>query len=436
MKNKMNGAYKPAVLGMFLSGLAYPVLATSELSLSVGAGLEAHDNTALSNTDEESDTKRLINTAIGYTKTDGAVNVDMGYSAEYGDYQHDVQGDETAISGSTALNWLIAPRQLHAIFNHQISQQLTDRRGLNVESNREQRSVITTGLDGFLHFSAVDSLVLSPRFTDIRFSESDQSDSERAALTTAWNHQISSVSALDLSANYDDVTFDDSVNDYNLSGAMLSFKTTLSRLSYELGLGANRISRDTGDDVDGSRINAFVGYHGDEGHDWGASYIHQLTDTSIGLSGVELRSSDFSANDSNSNQFDIITEDKFDVYWRDRVSASSQLSFGAGYQKQDYEDTPRDQSVANVRAGYQYSINSRWSVGVEAGFDHTEFLDEPEEEYDTTRVYLNATYRPSRPLQIRLAIGQDKRDADTDALSYTDNVAMLGLRYQFLGSAQ
>jgi hypothetical protein len=284
-----------------------------------------------------------------------------------------------------------------------------------------------------LHFSAVDSLVLSPRFTDVHFSESDSSDSERAALTTTWDHQISSVSALDLSANYDDVTFDDSVNDYNVSGAMLSFKTALSRLSYELGLGANRISRDTGDDVDGSKINAFVGYHGDEGYDWGASYIHQLTDTSIGLSGVELTSSNFSANDSNSN---IITEDKFDVYWRDKVSASSQLSLGAGYQKQDYEDTPRDQSVANARAGYQYSINSRWSVGVDAGFDHTEFDDEPKEEYDTTRLYVNATYRPLRPLQIRLSIGQDKRDADTDARSYTDNVAMIGLRYQLLGNSQ
>ncbi len=157
---------------------------------------------------------------------------------------------------------------------------------------------------------------------------------------------------------------------------MLSFKTTLSRLSYALGLGMNRINRDTGDDESGAKNRrASVGYHSDEGRDWGASYIHQLTDTSIGLSGVELTSRNFSANDSlNSNQFDIITEDKFDVYWRDKVSASSQLSLSASYQNQDYKDTPRDQSVVNARAGYQYSINSRWSVGVDAGFDRTKFF--------------------------------------------------------------
>ncbi len=208
MKNKVSGVWKPVVLGMFLSGLAYPVLATSELSLSAGVGLEAHDNAGLTNTNEQSDTKRLINTDIGYQKTDGAVTVNMGYSAEYGDYQHNTQSDETIINGTTALKWVIAPSQLDAIFDHQISQQLTNSRGRDVANNRDERSVITTGLDGFLHFSAVDSLVLSPRFTDVSFRDSNDSDSERGALTTTWDHQISSVSALDLSLNYDHVTFD------------------------------------------------------------------------------------------------------------------------------------------------------------------------------------------------------------------------------------
>lgn len=416
---------------MFLGSLTYQAVATSDFSFVAGVGLEAHDNAGLTGNNEESDTKRLINADLGYKKTDGALNIDMGYRTEYGDYLHDVQKDQTSINGSTALKWLIAPRQLEAIFSHQISQQLTDSSGLDVASNREERSVITAGLDGFVHFSTVDSLVLSPRFTDVRFSESDNSDSRRASMTAMWDHKISSVSALDLSVNYDHVTFDDSLNDYDLSGVGLSFKTTLSRLSYALGLGANRISRDTGDDVSGSRINASVDYHGDAGRDWGASYVHQLTDTSIGLSGIELTSSNFSANDSNADQFDIITEDKFDVYLRDRVSAASQFSLGAGYQKQDYKDTPRDQDIAYAQGGYQYSINSRWSVGADARFERTKFIEDPKNEYDTTKLYLNTTYRPLRPLEIRFSVGQDKRNADTSTASYTDKVAIIGFRYRF-----
>lgn len=430
MKNKMNGTCKPAILGMFLSGLTYPVLATGDFSLSIGAGLEAHDNAALTNTDEESDTKRLVNTDIGYKKTDGAVNIDLGYVAEYGDYQHNVQGDETSINGRTALKWHAAPRLLDAVLNHQISQQLTDRRGLDVASNREERSVISAGLDGFLHLSAVDSLVLSPRFVDVRFDESEGSDSQRASMAAMWEHKISSVSSLDLTANYDDVSFDEAENDYTSPGVMLTFRTALSRLSYQIGLGANRVNRDTGEDVNGSTVRAAVDYVGDEGQSWGASYVRQLTDTSIGLAGVELSLDNFQSDDSNFAEFDIIHVNKVDAYWRNRVSASSQFSVGAGYQKQDYEDTPQDQDVAYVNAGYQYTINSRWSAGVDGRIQRTKFLDDPQEEFDTTRVYLSAMYRPTRPLEIRFSIGQDKRDSDIAENSYTDKVVLVGVRYR------
>jgi hypothetical protein len=431
MKNKINGACKPAFLGVIVSSLAYPVFATSDLSLSVGVGLEAHDNAGLTNTDEKSDTKRLIDADIGYKKTDGAVNIDMGYAVEYGDYQHDVQSDETAINGKTAITWLIAPRRFDAVLYHQISQQLTDRRGLDVANNREERSVITAGVDGFLHLSNVDSLVLSPRFADVRFRDSDNSNSQRSTMTAALDHKISQVSALDLTASYDHVTFDDSVNDYNSPGLMLTFRTALSRLSYQIGLGANRINRDTGGDVNGSTVHAAIDYKGDEGRDWGASYVRQLTDTSIGLSGTELSLTNFQSNDSNFGQFDIILENKLDAYWRARINVSNQLSLGAGYQKEDYKDTPQDQNIGYARLGYQYTINSRWSVGLDGRFDRTKFTDDPKQKYDTTRLYLNATYRPSRPVEIRFSVGQDKRDADTAAASYTDKVALVGVRYRF-----
>ncbi|MDB6063062.1 MAG: hypothetical protein JWM78_3165 [Verrucomicrobiaceae bacterium] len=433
MKIKITGACKPAVLGICFSGLAHPAFAISDLTFSAGAGLEAHDNAGLVHSDEKSDTKRLINADVGYKKTDGAVIVDMGYNAEYGDYQHNVQSDETAINGRTALTWTIAPRQLDVVFSHQISQQLADRRGLDVASNREERSVLTGGVDGFLHLSAVDSLVFSPRVSDIRFQDSDDSNSRRATMTATLNHKLSRVSALDLTAGYDHVTFDESKNDYNSPNVMLSFNTALARLSYQIGLGANRIKRDSSDskDVNGSTVRAAIDYKGDEGSDWGASYIRQLTDSSIGLSNFELSVPNFESNDSNFDQFDIIQSNKVNAYWHQRINASSQLSLSAGFEKQDYKETPRDQSIADAQAGYQYSINSRWSTGVDAQFERTKFLDDPKSKYDTTRVYFNVTYRPLRPLEIKFSIGQDKRNADTSALSYTDKVALIGFKYKF-----
>lgn len=431
MKNKSRATRKFIIVGGVMSTLACPAFAVSDFSLVGGVGLEAHDNAGLTNQDKQSDTKRIASADIGYKKDDGAVNADINYVAEYGNYVHDVQSDQTAVNGKAELMWQIAPRQFDAILSHQISQQLTDRRGLDVAGNREERSVLTAGLDGFLHLSPVDSLALAPRFSEVHFQDSTNSNSKRASMGTTWDHKINKVSALDLKLNYDDVKFDDSVNDYTSPSLMLSFRTALSRLSYQVGLGANRINRDNGKDFSGSNALAAINYHSDSGQDWGASYVRQLTDTSIGLSTAELQINNFQSNDSNFDQVDILQEDKLDAYWRDRITASGQLELNVGYQKDDYKTTPRDENVAYAHAGYQYSINSRWSAGVDARFDRTRFLDDPKQKYDTTHLYLNATYHLSRPLEVRFSIGQDKRNADTSAASYTDKVALMGVRYRF-----
>jgi predicted porin len=84
-----------------------------------------------------------------------------------------------------------------------------------------------------------------------------------------------------------------------------------------------------------------------------------------------------------------------------------------------------------VQLGYLYTINSSWSAGIDARYERTKFVDEPTEKYNTTRVRLNATYRVSRPLEIRFSVGQDKRDADEPSDSYTDNIALVGVNYRF-----
>src|ERR1700752_3400811 len=101
MKNKIHGAFKPTLLGAFFSSIACPVIAADDISLFAGAGLEAHDNASLANSNEKSDTKRLVNTEIDYKNNDDVFNVNLGYRAEYGDYQHNAQGDETAINGKS-----------------------------------------------------------------------------------------------------------------------------------------------------------------------------------------------------------------------------------------------------------------------------------------------------------------------------------------------
>jgi len=423
-------------LSGLMTGLSSSVIAADQLSLSAGAGLELHDNAAHLESDEKSDLNRFINADIGYQKTDGNVRADIGYRAERSDFLRDYDEDNTAVNGHGMLKWLIAPRLLDASLSHQISETQSNRRELDVASNRERRSITTAAINGYLHLSAVDSIILTPRFSDIGFEDSTDSDSQRSSMTVAWQHELSQVSSLSLNANYDHVTFDESINDYDSPSVMLLFKAALSRLSYQIGLGATRFERDEGEDFNGSTAQLAIDYVSPEGTQWGGSYLHQLTDSSVGLSTFDFSlnnssSTDFNSGDSNFEEFDVIKIDRVEAYWKQRLNASNQINADIGYRKEDYKETPQDQDVGYVQLGYLYTINSLWSAGLDARYERTKFVDEPTQKYDTTRVRLNATYRVSRPLEIRFSIGQDKRDADESSDSYTDNVALIGMNYRF-----
>lgn len=415
-----------------------------QLTISGGAKLELHDNAPLTEK-KESDLVRIASVDVGYKKPEGSVTADLDYRAERRDYLHKTQGNENLINGNAALKWLIEPKRLEAMLYHQISSQITNRRGTDVSSNREERSIITAGVDGYLHFSPVDSLVISPRYADVNFQQSTSSNSQHSSAAATWEHKLGALSALNLTGTYDHATFDESSNDYDAQSVILGYGANLSRLSYQVGAGYNRLSRDEGDDVKGSLFRAGVDYRGEQGLHWGATFAHQLTDSSIGFSGLELTNSNFQSNDSNFNQPSTLEKDQFDVFLDQRITGSSTIRAGAGYLKDNYKNagtnapvanpgdqSAQDQSVEYVSLGYVYTLNSYWSMGLDGRWERTKFLDDPENlRYDTIRTYANVTYSPLQRLQINLSVGRDKRNANNSTNDYTDNVAILGAQYRF-----
>lgn len=410
---------------------AASALAADQLTLVGGARLELHDNAPLVK-DEESDLVRVASAEVGYKKPDGALTADLNYRAERRDYLHDTQGDQNVINGSSSLTWHIAPRLLDAVLFHQIQNQQTNRTGPDVSGNQEERSIITAGFDGFLHLSAVDALTLSPRFADVNFQDSTDSNSQRSSLGATWSHALGQLSALDLTGNYDHVTFDDSVNDYDGQGLMLGYHTTLARLGYQAGFGYNRINRDEGKDFNGTTAKVGFDYKTDSGFSGGAMYVRQLTDSSIGLSGLELSNDHFRSNDSNFQQPDTIQKNQLDIFADQQFSASSSAHFGAGYLKEDYKETLRDQDVGYVQLGYRYQLNTFWSFGADARYERTKFLDDPSNlRYNTTRGTLSVTYNPLRALDLSFTVGQEKRTANVSISEYTDNFGIFGVQYRF-----
>jgi hypothetical protein len=430
----MNKALTAAMRLAALSGLIYSTsaaFAASDLNVVAGVGAEYHDNAALVHDNEESDVDRIARAHIDLDRPDGPVAMKLGYDVERHDYQDNVQSDRTAINGSAMLNWQAIPRSLDFFASHQISDQLQDRRGTDVSSNLERRSIISVGGNGYAHPSKVDTLILSPRFSTINLQSSSGSDSRQSAVDLSWRHALSPVSALMLTGSRSTARFDDSVDNYDATRAMLSYNTRLSHLNYSVGGGFNRIKRDQGKDANGYSVQASADYV-ETYYSWGGAIIRQLTDSVIGLSGFETSVTDFRATDGNVDQFDIVETTQADLHGQRQLGQSSRINGSIGYLKYDYQQTPRDENTYYAQLGYSYSLNLLWSVGLNGRYEKRDFVDDPAGLVEKNKeLELFADYRASQRLSIRFLVGREQRDANISANQYTDNYAQLSADYKF-----
>lgn len=414
----------------FSMEVSYQNTPLGEFTLYGGGGLVNHTNAALQDVDRRSDVERVVHLDMGYLHPDdGRFQANVNYLVQRRDFLHDVQTDQTAVDGTARLRGHLWQDRLDVILENQVSEALSDTRQVDTTNNQQRRSVTTVGLDGFAHFSAVDALVISPRFTDVSMEESTGSDSERSMLTLGWLHQVSAVTEAQLNATYGSVRFDDSLNNYDSTSVQLGFKTALSRLDYQVHVGFNRFDRDQGKNVDGYTAQLGVDYHGD-GYTWGGSVVHELTDTSIGLSPVEFSLTNFQARDNNFDVQDLLKRTQ--AIHGERRFGAGQFGASVGYHKDDYNTLPRDEQGYSIQANYLYPLNSYWSLGVSARYEKVEFLNAPLNfTYRETTPEIYALYRWSERLTVRLGFARHDRKSDQDADTYTDNQAMVDLNYRF-----
>lgn len=406
------------------------VTAAPNLVVDVGAGAEYHSNAARTSADEKADTAAVARASLAWRDQASPVSGDAGYSIEHRDYLDDVEEDETAVNGRANLNWHALPRRLDVIFQHQSSQTQTDLRTADTPSNRERRTILTGGVDGYLHFSPIDSVVISPRYTDISMSESQQSDSERSSVGIDWIHEIDPVSRLRVGGDAAKVSFDDSLQDYDSQTITVGYEAALARLSYSLSGGVMKFDRETQDDVNGHSIRASLNYRADT-FDVGGNFVSELTDSSIGLSSSEFALADFQANDTNFAQVDVIERSQLDLYWRQRLGVSKSVDFLLGASKDDYETQLLDQDRAYAEIGYRQELSAFLSFNASARYEHIEFLDDPlGREYDDKTVSVGTRYRFTQHLDASLSLSREDRSADDRVSEYIDNIAMLTINYR------
>ena len=369
--NNYKACVVPAALMMGLTSAANAL----ELDLGLGARAEYHSNILRTEHDVQSDVERALIVEPGLKQLTGPLTADMQYRATYLDYLHNVETDTTQVEGRSNIQWAMLPERFNWIINHQLTDRLTDTRLPDIAQNRERRSVLTGGFDWILALGKVDSVVVKPRYVDVSFQGGTGADSKREQAELIWDHALSAVSRLQTGADYADVKFDNSADNYKYKALLISYLTELSHLSYRIGGGYNRIERDNGDNFDGYTVRVGADYHADL-LTFGGSIVRQLTDTSIGLSSVELQMPNFESSDSNYGQPSIVERTQAEIHADKQLGASSHLGGGLNYSDEDYQPPEvRHEKRRGALLGYDYAVNSRWSMRLASSYTLTDSDD-------------------------------------------------------------
>ena len=443
--NNYKACVVPAALMMGLASAAHAL----ELDLGLGARTDYHSNILRTEHDAKSDVERAVILEPGLKQLTGPLTADMQYRATYLDYLHDVESDTTQVEGRSNIQWAMLPERFNWIINHQLTDRLTDTRLPDIAQNRERRSVLTGGFDWILALGKVDSLIVSPRYVDVSFQGNNGADSKRKQGTMIWEHDFSAVSRLQTSANYAKAEFDDSTNNYNNKSALISYLTELSRLTYQIGGGYNRIERDSGDNFDGYTARAGADYHADI-LTFGGSLVRQLTDTSIGLSGVELQVPNFESRDSNFDQPSIVERTQAEIHADKQLGLSSHLAAGLNYSDDDYQPPVlRHEKRHGVSLSYDYTVNSRWSMRLASAYTLTNADDgSVSTRYRDLETDATLRYAMSHKVDVNFKLASFRRRSDGNSSgvavggsfapgsgvsieSYTDNVASIEIMTRF-----
>ncbi len=401
-----------------------------DFGVQVGATYATSDNVNLLTAgNEQSDHVRQLQVNARLDHDSPLYFMDLDYSLIGLDYKDDFQRDNNNISGRGLITWVPIPRRFEWEFMHLRTENTADNRLAPTNNNDETRNVFSTGPNIILALGTADDLVFKPRYTDIDFERSVQSNSERVGGSIEWVRELSGVSQFAIRAGHEEVDYEIG-SEQSFSVLVAEYTANLRAGNYQIRLGYGEAETLTGEDVSGpiGRISASYVLNGSP---LILLYERLFTDTSLGSFETTLLSDNRYALGSggaqNFNQIDVLlTENSSIGYSFLNVCSRCELVLSAALNKLDYEIQAIDQDALSFNIGFNYAFTSDFTMGLGAQYLERDFLNTAPLRKDDEYTYgVNFTYAWLRNLQLGFSAGQQERESNVPGNDYEE------LRFSF-----
>lgn len=412
-------------------------------------GAQHETNPDLSFQDEQADWRRIAEVRGFLSHESSQIDVDLDYSAYHESWADKTFDDRNTFTGFGSFQW--QPANFFRFFLENRRRDLiVNNQDADTPDNRDVRTTLTGGVEFIANVTSVDELYLQGVYRKVGFQESFGIDQNRPGVGVGWRHRLSEVSRLSVDAFAERIEFKDQDTiergDVDRANLYAEYQAQLRRIDYVIQVGYTWVDADETirivDDGSGPTlevleaqkfgeplIRADLGYTKDN-HRLTFTAFHVLTDTSIGLDENNIGGIDYTPEDSNFDQLDLVT--------RQQVRFGYNLLFGkerwtldvvARGDREDYQTAQRDQDRQRINTLLTYQINRRIDLGMYADYERIHFQDDPNNtRYNTLWAGVRMGFRIFRFGEINLRLERQRRTSGDDFAEFTNNVAAAEIR--------
>ncbi|MDZ4264055.1 MAG: hypothetical protein U1B30_17220, partial [Pseudomonadota bacterium] len=255
----------------------------SQFNASISASSLMSDNSKKTALDPIEERQDLYQLGLMANYSHWLVDADIDYQLHAQKFSKQSQADEEYAEGSSVLTFGKEADSLGLELEHSRRMLLQSPEEVALLENQQEREMISARPTIRKRLSAADRVFLQGQATKVRFiGEDETQDSIRNGASLGWGHAISKTSAMMLSSQYMDVSFDQQPDaGYQIVNTALSYQVQLRKLDYSLQAGYNEISPEVGEKQGAPSYQISLGYLSGY-HTFRASTDRQITDTSFG----------------------------------------------------------------------------------------------------------------------------------------------------------
>ena len=396
----------------------------TELELEFRAGINWTDNLGRE-ADGESQTFGSVGTTVDFNREAARLRAGLTGQLDYFHYDSNRFDNEVVGRIDGLLGISLVPQRLDWMIENRFGQVATDPFAPEGPENREYLNVFETGPDIYLPLGARTTLGGSARYTDRRWQDSDELDSEILAGELRVIRQLSPTQQLGLAAGMRSIDFDgEDVPRYEVYSAYASYQRRLATGEVGIDLGANRLQ---------------VAGRSDTGLLLRANWSRELTprstlslevgrefqDAGDQLGGDSLAQTGFGATGGVGG---LVAEPyvlSFAALRYELTRDRATFSLGAGYDRERYDTTTalnRDSVFGD--AGVTYRFSPRLTAELRLTLRREDFDALEAGTADEITVIAGLSQRLGREFDVRLQYQYSERDADF-GFDYEENRASL-----------